>query len=123
MDGANTGLGEELVVYKPQAPRPILSFPAALFSAAGSELSVYQPVLRREVWTVQAYQDRIEPRCRVITLGPAVDPIHLDSLYAAFARYDLPAPLEIEPRADQGVNNLNLRVRTGAGILRCKVFS
>jgi len=69
------------------------------------------------------YPDRIESRCRVLTLEPAVDPIDLDSLYDALARYDLPAPLQIELRAEQGVNNLNLRVRTRVGILRCKVFS
>jgi homoserine kinase type II len=51
-----------------------------------------------------------------------VDPIDLDILHAALARYDLPAPLQIELRAEQGVNNLNLPVRTGAGTLRCKVF-
>ncbi len=123
MDGANKELGEKLVIRKPPASRPIPSFPAAFFSAAGSEPSVYQRVLRRAIWTVSTYRDRIESRCREITLEPAVDPIDLDSLYAALARYDLPAPLDIEPRAEQGVNNLNLRIRTGAEILRCKVFS
>lgn len=52
----------------------------------------------------------------------AVNPIDLDIVYAALGRYDLPAPLQIEPRAEQGVNNLNLRIRTGSGTLRCKVF-
>jgi homoserine kinase type II len=52
-----------------------------------------------------------------------VDPIGLDILHAALARYDLPAPLQIEPRAEQGVNNLNVPIRTGAGTLRCKIFS
>jgi Ser/Thr protein kinase RdoA (MazF antagonist) len=52
-----------------------------------------------------------------------MEPIDLDSLYAALARYDLPAPLDIEPRADQGVNNLNLRIRAGTQILRCKIFT
>src|SRR4029450_303021 len=32
-------------------------------------------------------------------------------------------PVHIKSRADQGVNHLNLRVRTGSGTLRCKVFS
>lgn len=54
--------------------------------------------------------------------GGAVDPIDLDILHTALARYDLPAPLQIELRAEQGVNNLNLPVRTGARTLRCKVF-
>jgi Ser/Thr protein kinase RdoA (MazF antagonist) len=84
---------------------------------------IYQFALSQNAWTARAYQDRIEPQCRVLTFGVAVHPIDLDILHAALARYDLPPLLQIELRAEQGVNNLNVRIRIGAGTLRCKVFS
>lgn len=47
----------------------------------------------------------------------------LPILHAALARYDLPAPPEIEPHAAASVNNVSLRVRAGDSQLRCKLYN
>jgi homoserine kinase type II len=51
-----------------------------------------------------------------------VDRSAFEIVRAALAPYDLPPPLQFEPLGGQGLHNLNLRISTGAGTLRCKVF-
>lgn len=47
----------------------------------------------------------------------------LPVLRVALARYDLPAPLEVEPSAAPSVNNVSVRVRAGDRALRCKLYN
>lgn len=47
----------------------------------------------------------------------------LSILRATLARYDLPAPPEIEPGAAPSVNNMSVRVRAGDRRLRCKLYN
>ncbi len=47
----------------------------------------------------------------------------LSILRATLARYDLPAPPEVEPGAVPSVNNVSLRVRAGDRRLRCKLYN
>lgn len=44
-------------------------------------------------------------------------------LRAALERYDLPAPVQIDPVAAPSVNNMSLRVRAGRRLLRCKLYT
>lgn len=55
--------------------------------------------------------------------GDAVEDALLPALRAALERYDLPAPLQIEPGAAPSVSNLSLRVRAGELALRCKLYN
>lgn len=52
-----------------------------------------------------------------------MEDVLLPILRAALARYDLPAPLAIEPGAAPSVSNVSLRVRAGDRRLRCKLYN